>query len=441
MGSGGDRTKLQIHLTPTLIAGASQRGAFAWWVSGENQKARLPKPYEPSADNNGRWAINAKSHSVADPKSFGMEKLAGPMSLPRSKASASSKATYFPKPPTGRHRRNSSMISRHLGRPADQYRDRWLEEGPLALYGKLDEHHGQTGHRQPAALPREAGPGHPLQSSDDRQIPSLRSRCSIPGPHTGEAAAKSPIYQHGAVTSWENLKDYVLAYRTKNIAASASGRATIAPFSVAIDGDRFSFLHKVRVLPVIARIQWVLSHSAGPAVAVAGQAAPPAGSLEPRLLLTPVITMWNPYNVEMTFYQRAAEIQYSQAASSGAPIHGQWSREPHLQSSCRRQSSPDVPNHMPALSDASGFTYEITAIVHPQTRGNPRLQSACHAQPAGAILELAARLPQPGRPLLRHQGLMPAVPMRPERPPSRPNARFDTEYDDKAARVSASIST
>jgi hypothetical protein len=27
---------------------ASQRGAYAWWVSGENQKARLPVPYEPA---------------------------------------------------------------------------------------------------------------------------------------------------------------------------------------------------------------------------------------------------------------------------------------------------------------------------------------------------------------------------------------------------------
>ena len=70
-----------------------------------------------------------------------------------------------------------------------------------------------------------------------------------------------PIYQHGPVTSWENLVDYATAY--KRITASASGRLTIPVQAEAIFGNSYNFLHKVRILPVIARMQWVFSHSAG----------------------------------------------------------------------------------------------------------------------------------------------------------------------------------
>lgn len=75
VGQGSGRDKLQVHLKPSLIDPAKPKGAIAWWVSGENTKAHLPKPYEPTDDTTAQWAKNAKSHAVADPKSFGMESL------------------------------------------------------------------------------------------------------------------------------------------------------------------------------------------------------------------------------------------------------------------------------------------------------------------------------------------------------------------------------
>ena len=72
-------------------------------------------------------------------------------------------------------------------------------------------------------------------------------------------------------------------------------------FPIDDAANSYSYLHKVRILPVIARIQWVLYHTAGtPPPPAAGQPAHPAGSLEPRLLCTPIITMWNPYSVEIS---------------------------------------------------------------------------------------------------------------------------------------------
>ena len=62
----------QVHVIPT----ASQNGGrFAWWVSGENQKARLMQPHEPRADDAAGWADCGKSHATPDPSPFGLESL------------------------------------------------------------------------------------------------------------------------------------------------------------------------------------------------------------------------------------------------------------------------------------------------------------------------------------------------------------------------------
>jgi hypothetical protein len=75
VGTGEGRAKLQIHLPPSEIKVAAQRGAMAWWVGGENMKAYLPKPHAPTTDSAARWAVNMKSHAVADPGVFRMDKL------------------------------------------------------------------------------------------------------------------------------------------------------------------------------------------------------------------------------------------------------------------------------------------------------------------------------------------------------------------------------
>jgi hypothetical protein len=75
VGTGTDREKLQVHLTPSEITVGARRGSFAWWIGGENQKARIPKPYEPTSDTVAGWSEQSKSHAVADTKPFRMEKL------------------------------------------------------------------------------------------------------------------------------------------------------------------------------------------------------------------------------------------------------------------------------------------------------------------------------------------------------------------------------
>jgi len=75
VGKGAERDKLQVHLTPSQIATGNTKDSLAWWIGGENQKARLPKPYKPANDTVAGWSGHTKSHATADPNVFRMESL------------------------------------------------------------------------------------------------------------------------------------------------------------------------------------------------------------------------------------------------------------------------------------------------------------------------------------------------------------------------------
>lgn len=384
VGAGDDRKKLQIHLPPTLVTGPTQRGGFAWWVSGENQKARLPKPYEPSADNSGRWAVNAKSHSVADPKSFGMEKLLDDAS-PALKGISLKQTDLFSKasgrPTSQEHFHDLSPYS--IGLLTNTATGGWKKD--LSLF--TENSTNTTGKPGTSNLPLfRVKPGQDIMCN----LPTsgnLRAAKSMLYPWSSYrgSGGEIPIYQHGAVASWENLRDYVLAYREKGISASSSGRATIQTSSTAIDGDKFSFLHKVRVLPVIARIQWVMSHFAGPATAQSGQPAPPAGYLEPRLLLTPVITMWNPYNVEMTF----SSVPLTFKIPKPLPVALRYSVNGAQNVNYNSLTSGNTTNK-PALSTAGELTYRISNSFTLKPGETRVFSPPATPVAAGATLELQA---------------------------------------------------
>ncbi len=75
VGAGAAREKLQINLLPSEIKVSGKPGSFAWWVGGENQKARIPKPHSPANDTVAGWSELSKSHSAVDTEPFRMEDL------------------------------------------------------------------------------------------------------------------------------------------------------------------------------------------------------------------------------------------------------------------------------------------------------------------------------------------------------------------------------
>lgn len=302
VGEGADREKLQIHLLPSEINISGKRGSFAWWVGGENQKARIPKPYKPASETVAGWSELAKSHSVADTKPFRMESLltdATPAGkaishlqtdlIAAKKGALSASSEFF-----------HDLSATSVGLLTNTATGGWRKD--LSLLTEKWADVPKT--NQPFF---RVGPGKdiafniPVRGGDYRPDKSLIYPWSA-----YRGGNDTPIYEHAAVSSWENLRDWATLYKSM----TASG-TQIASQSYRIDppaGDRpnanFDFLHKVRRIPLIARVQWVFSHSAAPS-------ATPANTYEPRLLVTPVFTLWNPYNVEITSSPIRFELRYA----------------------------------------------------------------------------------------------------------------------------------
>jgi hypothetical protein len=295
VGSGSGRSELQVHLEPEEIETPGGKGGFAWWIGGENQKARLPRPDPDGNSSAADWAVVAKSHATVNPGPFRMDELL-------KDASPAAKAITL---------QGSDLVAEKKDLKASQEFFHDLSTTSVGLLTNT----ATGGWRKDLSLVTENwGNLRPSNLPFFRQTPEKDITFSKPTSADATAArsmiypwssyrgdsSRIPIYRHGPVTSWENLVDYATAYRRIDSGASGKSRLKSGNASVAISdtANAFNFLHRVRILPIVARVQWVFSHSAGPPVPTTPPA--PAGSLEARLLLTPVITMWNPYNVEIT---------------------------------------------------------------------------------------------------------------------------------------------
>jgi hypothetical protein len=296
VGSGAAQDKLQIHMQPSGIEVGGNKDKYAWWVGGENTKARVPRPSQPESSTNGQWASVMKSSRSTDPKPFGLESLlqdpkpagnaitlqqvnliqtATPLISEKffHDLSATSRG-LLTNAATGGWKKDLSLFTENSARNSGPIGTR-----DLPLFRIKPEQESRT----------------TLASGGD-----VRGQNSVfyPWSQYRGSAGDQPAYQHAAVASWNNLIDFTQLYRK-----TGSG-ATVSPNSYAWNdtASTFKFLHEVRILPVIARIQWVYSHfAATPKLPPpAGTPPPPAGWLEPCMVLTPVITMWNPYNLKIT---------------------------------------------------------------------------------------------------------------------------------------------
>jgi len=288
----------QIYLTAEKVGDKTGKptGSFAWWVSGENQKARLPKPYEHSQDTAAKWSVMAKTHAIADPEPFGLDKVLTGSSLnDPTVVSQASKAHTL--------RQGDLIDSKTLSQ--DHFHD--LSTTSIGLLTNT----ATGGWRKDLSLASEAweslpGSGLPMFRVKPGQD-LVYARAGGNAPATAKRSLlyywsdyrqappppfNYPIYKTPAIGSWTNLVNYATIYKKKFGSVSSSGPLSASPMDTVTDitnGSDSIFLHTTRILPVIGRVQWVYSHR----VVMVG------GSSTLQLVVQPVITMWNPYNVRL----------------------------------------------------------------------------------------------------------------------------------------------
>lgn len=348
VGEGGDRERLQIHIEPTeVFDGQKSKGSFAWWVSGENQKARLSEPDELTSGSNGQWAAQMKSHAVSDPDVFGIQEDAFDDATLLEKVVGMRQTDFISQQSSLRVSQEfyHDLSVNSVGLLTNVATGGWKKD--LSLFS-------EDSRRETRNLPLfRLAPGEEIEAEmATTRIPRAEKSILYPWSAYRGTNADIPIYQHGAVSSWANLLDYVTAYQ--RVRASSSGRATITPRSERIDGDKYRFLHQVRLLPVIARVQWVFSHSAAPST---DRSANP-GDLEARLLMTPVVTMWNPYSVQLDF----TDVPISFLIPKPLPVALRY-KVNGIQGrsfNCLFGDSRDIVSNSPALSDAKRLEYIVS---------------------------------------------------------------------------------
>jgi hypothetical protein len=419
VGSGHD--DLQIHLKPVEISENNKiQGGMAWWVSGENQKARLPKPYDTGANSTGQWAAQMKSHSVADPEVFRMEALLDRPELAEKAISLKqsdfvAEKSELPVSQEFYHDLSSSS----MGLLTNVATGGWKKD--LSLFTEST----RAGTRSLPLFRVEPGVDS-LANMATSSSPAADKSMLYPWASYRGTASSIPIYQHGPVTSWTNLVDYAMTY--ERVTVSSTGKASIRPQSEIINGNAFNFLHKVRMLPVIARIQWVFSHSA----ARSTQRGALATDLEARLLMTPVITMWNPYSVEMNFTTVPLRFRIPKPLPAAFRYKIDGVDNPSFSALTSGSS-----NHLPSLSDTAQLEYVVNrsfSLMPGETMiFSPASTTAVEAKSNAAALEL-----RPGyRTRGGHYFNIVDARRRPVAGPSttiiQADARFDTEYEDRPA--------
>jgi hypothetical protein len=313
-GSLRDDDARQVHVAPVYIdRGESQRGAYAWWVSGENQKARLPVPHKPTDDNDvAGWSVLAKSHSVADPSALDLDVLLA--------ADGSNKAAKIISLNT-----SSLLVPRDANTPdpAKQFHD--MSVWSVGLMTNT----ATGGWRKDLSLFTENWNNLPASGVEVFRITPDASSSALatmtrPTPGTVASARsqgslfypwstyRSPFQPRnyggrstnyvGAVSSWHNLMSYATLYKQLTLQGGKPTIAARGSYLMAAPGDtanvpepinHFNYLHQVRVLPLLGRLQTIYSYRSVPSNTTPGKYRVQIG-------LTPVGTIWNPYNVALS---------------------------------------------------------------------------------------------------------------------------------------------
>ncbi len=298
----------QVHIRPVMN---QEGGAHAWWVSGENQKARTPVVrYPVDEDSVSNWAKLGSSYQSSDPEPFGLDAALddADMALDLEKVITRQTLGLL----------ESSNISNS---PDKAFHD--FSANSVGLLTNV----ATGGWRKDLSLLTETWDQQPIEGLELFQIspgehieftrPEINRSYSgpIPEEHKREGSVFYPWsdyrtprhngwkaehwHNSAAVTSWASLADHATFY--KNISPSdIGGIPSVQSRSWSFRGGENTYygLHGTWAVPHVARFQIVYSHySRRP------RNPDPSNPdhLEPAVMMTPVVTLWNPYNYEITF--------------------------------------------------------------------------------------------------------------------------------------------
>ncbi|CAA7069272.1 hypothetical protein, partial [Lentimonas sp. CC11] len=269
---GPDSEDREVHVRATEMADGT--AAFAWWISGENTKALLTVPevssevIELSQGLASSTQPDTSVFDITDPDKVALlNRVAdrGSMDLlsERTAGEPTVSAEYFhdltaysrgllTNTANGGWRRDLSLMSEQWSGMSDSELPLFtLSPGVETTANKFSS--------------QEKGLIYPWSSrfveGEDEEVTVIAS---------------------AAVSSWDGLVDYMNYYKKLQ---GAEGSVLIE-FDPQRDNTHIADDFSVHLIP--ARMMWLLAYHAK---------ADSSGGYEPRLVIKPIVTMWNPYNV------------------------------------------------------------------------------------------------------------------------------------------------
>ncbi len=323
----------QIHVVPSKI---KDGGRYAWWISGENQKAVLSQPYKPRTDNAASLVELGQSHTVANPAVFGLPSLLtdpephnpnmAESKAGRKAASRQTMAVIEAGNATEPQKKFHDLSAYSIGLLTNSATGGWRKDMSIlterwdAIYTPssrllpLFRYTPASGATSQVPKPRIPNPSTNVSNTGNgftAVVNATPTQSNLyPWSNYSNIAAANYIIQpntyHAASASWQSLISFATSYKNFSI---NSGYVESPFIWDRINGNNgtwqggqtptvsnvYNYKHTQRLHPQIARFQALIYARASPVV----PATIPA-RFNLRLMLVPIVTLWNPYDVGLT---------------------------------------------------------------------------------------------------------------------------------------------
>jgi hypothetical protein len=297
-GSVSD-TSRQAYLEPLRLQNGS--GSLAWWTSGDNAKAMINTDAREEPETQPAWQERVRSNGVPDPAAFGLAEIDA---LDPETTALPSDATLRLVNPKADLRGFHDYTSSSVGLLTNVATGGWRKD--LSLMSE------KFNSLPSGNLPFfRAKPGKDLSAAKANPGAHPPGALLYPWATYRNSPSGAGWQQVPPICSWSTLVDYMLQYRNLTTSSAAKTSMPAYVFTHGSSSTRINFQDQVRRSPQIARIHWIFSLGS----AISSAANTPVeekanyGKYIPGLLVTPVLTLWNPYNVEMSVSSFGVNIQ------------------------------------------------------------------------------------------------------------------------------------
>lgn len=282
LGSGG---KGKVFLEPTVITAQDGKptGAFSWWTTGDNSKALMNFGPQQLGSSASDWQERLRGNRLPDPEIFGLANL--DQSSTKNGYIASRGSLELVSGATINRQQYYDHTNFSRGLLTNVATGGWRKD--LTVFSEY------FNDLPPSGLPLFSNaPGEDLKfaraTNNSRPSNALMYHwADYPGNAADLAWRQTP-----AVCAWTALANYMTSYQ--KLRTSSPARVAMDPHvgtiaAAAGTGARYDLTEEIRIHPQVARIQWVFSLGS---VRV-------GTNYNPGIVVTPIVTLWNPYNVEL----------------------------------------------------------------------------------------------------------------------------------------------